>query len=263
LGRAGECGALPDSAHWLGMAIPEEERPRTACSGRAPVKPGVGRKRNRPPETLCPHSGREVATVKPSSTLDVSHLPTVAFGSRDPLWWGGMGLLIIEAVFFSIGLVSYVYLRALASAWPPPPTPKPDLLIPTVNTLLLLVSVVPIWWVDRAARRLEQRAVRLGLVLCVIFGLVCSGLRVCEFHALHTRWDSHVYGSVAWTLLGLHTFDWVAEVVEIMVMTVQACMEPMTQYRFLDISDSAPFWHFIVAIWLPLYAVLYVVPHIL
>jgi cytochrome c oxidase subunit III len=40
-------------------------------------------------------------------------------------------------------------------------------------------------------------------------------------------------------------------------------MAPMTQYRFLDISDSAPFWYFIVAIWLPIYAVLYVVPRIL
>jgi cytochrome c oxidase subunit III len=201
--------------------------------------------------------------VKPSSTLDVSHLPTVAFGSRDPLWWGGVGLLIIEAVFLAIGMVSYFYLRALTPVWPPPPTARPDLLMPTVNMLLLLVSVVPMWWVDRAARRLERRAVRIGLVLCVILGLVFSGLRVFEFHALHTRWNSHAYGSVVWTLLGLHTFDWVALLVEIIVVMIQAFMGPMTQYRFLDISDSAPFWYFIVAIWLPIYAVLYVVPRIL
>ena len=200
--------------------------------------------------------------MKPSSTLDVSHLPTVAFGSRDPLWWGGIGLLIIETIFLAIGLVCYFYLRALTPTWPPPPTARPDLLIPTVNTLLLLVSVVPMWWVDRAARRLEQRTVRLGLVLCVILGLAFSGLRVCEFHALHTRWDSHAYGSVVWTLLGLHTFDWLAELVEIMVMMGQAFIGPMTQYRFLDVSDSVPFWYFIVAIWLPIYAVLYVVPRI-
>jgi cytochrome c oxidase subunit III len=69
-------------------------------------------------------------------------------------------------------------LRTLTPLWPPPPTTRPDLLIPTVNTLLLLASVVPMYWVDRAARRLERRAVRLGLMLCVILGLVCSGLRV-------------------------------------------------------------------------------------
>jgi cytochrome c oxidase subunit III len=159
--------------------------------------------------------------VKPSSTLDVSHLTTMAFGSRDPLWWGGVGLIIIEAVFLAIGLVSYFYLRALTPTWPPPPTTRPDLLIPTINTLLLLVSVVPMWWVDRAARRLERRAVRIGLVLCVILGVVFSVLRVYEFHALHTRWNSHAYGSVVWTLLGLHTFDWLAELVEIIVVTVQ------------------------------------------
>ena len=67
---------------------------------------------------------------------------------------------------------------------------------------------------------------------------------------------------MVWTLLGLHTFDWLAELVEIMVMMGQAFIGPMTQYRFLDVSDSVPFWYFIVAIWLPIYAVLYVVPRI-
>jgi cytochrome c oxidase subunit III len=187
----------------------------------------------------------------------------VAFGNRDPLWWGGVGLIVIEAVFLAIGMVSYFYLRALTPQWPPPPTPRPDLFIPTINILLLLVSVVPMWWVDRAARRREPRPVRIGLMLCVILGLVFSGLRVFEFHALHTRWDSHAYGSIVWTLLGLHTFDWLAELIEIIVMTVQAFIGPMTEYRCLDISDSAPFWYFIVAIWVPLYAVLFIVPRIL
>jgi heme/copper-type cytochrome/quinol oxidase subunit 3 len=201
--------------------------------------------------------------MKSSATLDVSHLPTVAFGSRDPLWWGGVGLIIIEAVFLAIGMVSYFYLRTLTPAWPPPPTARPDLLIPTVNTLLFLVSVVPMVWVDRAARRQERRAVRLGLLLCIILGLAFSTLRMFEFHALHTRWNSHAYGSIVWTLLGLHTFDWVAELIEIIVITVQAFTGPMTENRFLDVSDSAPFWYFIVAIWVPIYAVLYIMPRIL
>src|SRR5262249_22822075 len=32
--------------------------PSSLPEGRAPVKLGVGRKRNRPPDTLCPRSGR-------------------------------------------------------------------------------------------------------------------------------------------------------------------------------------------------------------
>jgi cytochrome c oxidase subunit 3 len=201
--------------------------------------------------------------VKPSTTLDVAHLPSVAFGSRDPLWWGVMGLILIEATILGIGIVSYLYLRTLAPVWPPPPTALPELLVPTVNTLLLLVSVVPMYWVDRAARRKEPRGVQIGLVLCVVLGLGFSVLRAFEFRAVHTQWDSHAYGSVVWTLLGLHTFDLVAEVLETILLMVIALTGPMTDHVFLDISDSAPFWYFVAAVWVPIYAVLYLVPRVL
>jgi cytochrome c oxidase subunit 3 len=201
--------------------------------------------------------------MKSSATLDVSHLPSVAFGSRDPLWWGVIGLIVIEATILGIGIVSYLYLRTLAPVWPPPPTALPDLLLPTVNTLLLLVSVAPMYWVDRAARRKERRGVQIGLVLCVVLGLGFSVLRGFEFRAVHTQWDSHAYGSVVWTLLGLHTFDLVAEMLETILLMVIALTGPMTDHLFLDISDSAPFWYFVAAIWVPIYAVLYVVPRVL
>jgi heme/copper-type cytochrome/quinol oxidase subunit 3 len=174
-----------------------------------------------------------------------------------------MGLILIEAMILAIGIVSYFYLRTLAPVWPPPPTALPDLLLPTVNTLLLLVSVIPMYWVDRSARRKERRAVQIGLVLCVALGLGLSVLRGFEFGAVHTRWDSHAYGSVVWTLLGLHTFDLVAEVLETLLLMVFALTGPMTDHLFLDISDSAPFWYFVAAIWVPIYAVLYVVPRVL
>ena len=201
--------------------------------------------------------------MKPSATLDVSHLPSVAFGSRDPLWWGVMGFILIEVTILGIGMVSYFYLRTLAPVWPPPPTALPALLLPTVNMLLMLVSVVPMSWVDRAARRKERRGVQIGLALCVTLGLGFSVLRGFEFRAVHTQWDSHAYGSVVWTLLGLHTFDLVAEVLETILLMVFAFTGPMTDHLFLDISDSAPFWYFVAAIWVPIYAVLYVVPRIL
>jgi len=201
--------------------------------------------------------------VKSSRTLDVAHLPSVAFGSRDPLCWGVMGLILIEVTILAIGMVSYFYLRTLAPMWPPPPTALPDLFLPTVNTLLLLLSVIPMYWVDRSARRKERRAVQIGLVLCVVLGLGLSVFRGFEFGAVHTRWDSHAYGSVVWTLLGLHTFDLIAEVLETLLLMVFALTGPMTDHLFLDISDSAPFWYFVAAIWVPIYAVLYVVPCVL
>ena len=39
--------------------------------------------------------------------LDVSHLPTVAFGTRSLTWWGVMGMMAIEGTVFVLMIASY------------------------------------------------------------------------------------------------------------------------------------------------------------
>lgn len=46
-----------------------------------------------------------------SPALDVSHLPTYAFGPRGLMWGGTMGMLTIEGTVFAILIVTYFYLR--------------------------------------------------------------------------------------------------------------------------------------------------------
>src|SRR5262245_47897184 len=51
-------------------------RRRRSRGERVPVKLGVGRKRNRPPETLCPRSGRERSDLHPGHKGSLCLLPS-------------------------------------------------------------------------------------------------------------------------------------------------------------------------------------------
>ncbi|HEY4596349.1 MAG TPA: heme-copper oxidase subunit III, partial [Thermoanaerobaculia bacterium] len=75
--------------------------------------------------------------------LDVSELPTTAFGTRDPLWWGVTGIMCIEGTMFAIMAASYFYLRGGAHVWPPPGVLHPGLGITTLNLGILLLSLFP------------------------------------------------------------------------------------------------------------------------
>jgi cytochrome c oxidase subunit 3 len=199
-------------------------------------------------------------TTRPAR--DVSHLPTYVFGPRGLMWWGTMGLLAIEGTMFAILIAAYFYLRLYVHEWPPH-VPPPDLFYGTVNTLVLLISAVPNEWVKRAAKRQELRTVRIGLVVCLVFAAAFLALRAFEFQALHCRWDTNAYGSAVWTVMGFHTFHLVTDMLDTAVLTALMFTRRIEGTRFVDVYENAVYWYFVVGVWLPLYAVVYVAPRLL
>jgi cytochrome c oxidase subunit III len=198
--------------------------------------------------------------MKSRPVLDVSQLSTVGFGPRAPLWWGVLGLIAIESTMFALLIASYFYLRLNFKAWPPPNFGFPDLGPGTANMILLLVSVWPMLWVDRAAKRGEQRPVQIGMIIGTVIGIVSIVLRVYEFPAMKCRWDSHAYGSVVWTGLGLHTMHLVTSTLENLVLTIYAFVRELDPKHQLDLEVNSVYWFFVVFGWLPVYIVIYFAP---
>jgi cytochrome c oxidase subunit III len=199
-------------------------------------------------------------TARPA--IDVSRLPAYAFGPRGLLWWGTMGIVAIEGMMFAIFIVTYFYLRMYAPKWPPN-LPPPDLLYGTLNTLILLVSAVPNQWVKHAAERKDLRSVRLGLLICLAFAAAFLAVRAFEFMALHCSWDTNAYGSAVWTLLGFHTFHLVTDALDTAVLTALMFTRRIAGRYFVDVDENAVYWYFVVGVWLPVYAVIYIAPRLL
>jgi cytochrome c oxidase subunit 3 len=199
--------------------------------------------------------------VTARARLDVSHLPTYAFHHRSLMWWGTAGMIVIEGTLFAIGIVAYFYLRGLAQSWPLS-APPPDLLYGTLNTVLLLVSGIPNQLAAKAAVREDLGAVRLWMMVCVVFAAAIQLVRIYEFTALNTHWSQNAYGSIVYALLVLHTVHLVTDFVDTQVLTVLMFTGPLTGRRFVDIAENAGYWWFVIAAWLPIYFTLYLVPRL-
>jgi cytochrome c oxidase subunit 3 len=52
-------------------------------------------------------------------TLDVSHLPGYVFGHGSLMWWGTLGIIVIEGTTFAMLIATYFYLRLRVTDWPP------------------------------------------------------------------------------------------------------------------------------------------------
>jgi len=110
------------------------------------------------------------------TTLDVSRLPTYAFGHRSLMWWGTAGMIVIESTLFAIGLVGYFYLRGIAHEWPLS-APPPELRYGTWNTAILLLSGIPNQLAARAALREDLGAVRRWMLVCLAAGVAFQVVR--------------------------------------------------------------------------------------
>lgn len=192
--------------------------------------------------------------------LDASELPTVAFGYRSLMWWGTLGLIAIEGTVFALAIAAYFYLQVHANRWPPS-TPAPDLLWGTLNTLVLLVSLWPNHLLKKAAEQGgDLHRIRFWFIVCLLFSVAFLVVRAFEFRALNVRWDLDAYGSIVWLLLGLHTVHLVTDTYDTGVLAVLMFTGPLEGQRLVDVSENCEYWYFVVASWLPIYAVLYWAP---
>lgn len=196
--------------------------------------------------------------------IDVSHLGVHHNGREAPLYWGMWGLIAIEATVFASLISTYLYLASVSTDWPPAGVDPPKLLLPTVNTVVLLSSSWFVAKADRAARRGEQRWLRVGLGIATALAFVFLAIKVVEYGTeVPYRWDSHAYGSIVWTLTGFHTAHVIALVLKTAIVEVLALRGYFDHERNLGVQTQGLYWHFVVAAWIPIYAVLYLSPRVI
>ncbi|WP_420129399.1 cytochrome c oxidase subunit 3 [Longimicrobium sp.] len=199
----------------------------------------------------------------PRTVYDASGLPTVIFGKRSLLWWGTLGFMVIEGFTLLLMAASYFYLRTNEFDWPPGRTPNPDLLIPTINTVLLVLVMVPMWFAGKAAKRMDRMAVARALLIATAMTIPVNVLRWYELLALNARWDAHAYASAAWGVVVLHSTLILVDVFETGTLGLMFLLGKARRKHYPDAADAADYQFFLSGVWVPLYFIVYWMPRLL
>jgi cytochrome c oxidase subunit III len=194
--------------------------------------------------------------------LDVAALPEYAFGHNGLIWWGTIGFMVIEGSVFVMALVAYYFLRTRVAEWPPS-LPNPDATLGTINTLILLASIIPNQMAKKAAEELDVRKVRILLLICLVFGVAFVAVRAFEFGSLNCTWDDNAYASIVWFIMGVHTLHLVTDVIDSFVLTGLVFTAHIDPTRMVDVSENALYWYFVVLSWIPIYLTVYFAPRVL
>jgi len=201
--------------------------------------------------------------MKPRPEFDAG-FPDQGFSHHAPFWWGSTLMITIEGAGLAILIVTYFYIRQTFNAWPPPRTPLPELGVSTLDVAVLVVSILPMWYVAQLAQKHDKsRLIGIGLLLCVLLGVVAAVLRILEFKGVHTRWDTNTYGAIVWSILAVHLAHIIAATLETLIIGILVLAGPSQGQHVRDISANAVYWYFVALSWVALYTIVFLTPRFL
>ena len=198
---------------------------------------------------------------QPRAVVNVRDLPDVCFGPRDIMWWGTFGFVVIEGWTIVLCVVAWVYLQQNVSAWPPAGTRLPSLALPTIELVIMLASLPLVRWCNRILHRYDLAKARIAFTVMGLLGLGLTALHVATLLvSLNVKWDSNAYGSAQWLVLTYHGTLILVEACEVLGLALAYWFAPVEDKHFPDGADAMFYWNFMVASFVPLYVLCYLVP---
>ena len=168
-------------------------------------------------------------------------------------------------MFFTILLTSYWYLRFRhGPVWPPDGIAKPDLILVGIMTPILLLSSAPMHWAELGIRKGRVWQLRLGLSLTFVLGATFLTLQSIEYLSKVKEFTprTDVYGTLFFTITGFHGFHVFVGLVMNVWLQYYTWRGRFGAEQHLPVEVVALYWHFVDAVWIFIFATIYLSPHL-
>jgi len=171
---------------------------------------------------------------------------------------GMTGLIIAESAIFTIFVVAYLYYVGRDTSGP---TPKQVLEIPWFYSVCLISSSLFIVLAERAIEHGKMAAFRLWWLVTMALGIIFLYGTGAEWRKLivedHLTISTNLFGTTFYSLVGLHASHVIAGLLMMTVVAVFALTGAVTQKHAERVKVLALYWHFVDAVWIVVFTVVY------
>ncbi len=164
-----------------------------------------------------------------------------------------------ETVLFGTLVMSYLFFRNGGSDVPFS-HPKPfDIMIASLNTLILLASVVFAQRGEHAIAEDHIDRLKWNLLLTLSFGAIFVIGQIFEFNHAGMRVNDAAFGGIFFALIGFHAFHVIVGMTVLALNFARARIGDFSAERHVAVTAGTWFWYFVAAVWVILFTVLYLV----
>ena len=169
-------------------------------------------------------------------------------------------LIIGETAIFSIFVLAYLFYIG-KSQWGP--QPKEVLSVPIVNTICLLSSSLTIWVSEQAIEhgKVQKFIAWMGLTILLgtifLFGTGYEWYKLIYHDGLTLQ--TNLFGTTFYSLVGLHASHVIIGLIMLITLWLFAKTGHVTAKNSERIQTLALYWHFVDAVWVVVFAVVYII----
>jgi len=195
--------------------------------------------------------------------MNAASMVTVPATAVPRAWRGRIGILsliLAEISLFGVFVVAYLFYIGKSLNGP---YPKDVLDVPVLATICLLSSSISVALGAKALHRGEVQRAGLWLLVTVLLGGFFLAATAREWHRLIYREGltigTNLFGTTYYPLVGLHASHVIIGLVMLSLCCVLAWTGSLRQTHAERVEIVSWYWHFVDAIWVVLFTVVYVI----
>ncbi|HVV55004.1 MAG TPA: heme-copper oxidase subunit III [Mucilaginibacter sp.] len=169
-----------------------------------------------------------------------------------------------EAMFFLALIMAFVYFSS-AAGFKHQQTHVLDIKATGVFSLLLFSSSFTFWRAESNYKKGRVGRLKFWLVVTILLGLVFLLGQANEYHKLfdeHINLASSIFGTSFFTLTGFHGLHVIIGLIILLIVTRLAFSGDYDMGGSNVISTVGIYWHFVDIVWVFVFSIVYVIPHL-
>jgi cytochrome c oxidase subunit 3 len=194
----------------------------------------------------------------PTSLENSSPGNTRLIPNRDNLTFGFPIFLLSESIIFVSFFITYALLRWKNPNWFPPGITGLDIPRAAINTAILILSSVVIYFAERALDRHKRVQFRRLWLLTIGLGVIFLIRQAIEWRNMPFGLDAGLAGATFYLLTGFHGLHVFTGVVLLLYMYFRSLVPGNYNAGHQGVSAVSLFWHFVDVIWIVLFMLLYI-----
>ncbi|HLY66024.1 MAG TPA: cytochrome c oxidase subunit 3 [Chloroflexota bacterium] len=192
---------------------------------------------------------------------NVPALPIGSVGRRASGVWGAVFLLMSEASIFAYLAFSYFYFSSQPHYGSWPPNGPPGWFYPGLQTAVVLLGSLTIWWAHRSVARGASGGLKIGLGVSLLLALAFVALQFLDWFHKPFAFATDPYSSFYFVISGFHLAHVVVGVIMIAVVLLWSALGYFGPVRHVPVTVAAIYWYFVTIIWLVVLFTLDITPY--
>ncbi len=168
-------------------------------------------------------------------------------------------LIAAEAAIFTIFVIAYIFYIGKSVSGP---TPQQVLEVPIFYTVCLLSSSIVIHFAEKALHRGQMGSFMLLWFLTFALGatfLVGTALEWRHLIGEGLTISTNLFGTTYYSLVGLHALHVTVGLFGFAIVLICALLSKVTQEHAERIGVFSLYWHFVDAVWVVVFTVVYII----